>query len=124
MVRHRDKSPNNALLAKAVEVCAERRVRQLVYALWPRGPLREFKRHNAFEPVRLPRYYVPLTVRGAAALKLGLHRSLGDRLPEKAVERFRNIRSRLYAVRYGTRRLPEASKAASLAGSQTEQHRP
>ena len=70
-VKHRDKSPNNALMAKAVEVCAERKVSQLVYALWPRGPLRDFKRHNGFEPVNLPGLsWVPLTIKGALALKL------------------------------------------------------
>src|SRR5262249_3229826 len=74
-LRHRDKSPNHALIAKAVEVCAEQRIPQLVYALWPRGPLREFKRHNAFEEVKVPKYYVPLTIRGRIALALKIHRS-------------------------------------------------
>ena len=40
-------------MAKAVEVCAEKGIPYLVYALWPRGPLREFKRHNAFECVKM-----------------------------------------------------------------------
>lgn len=101
MVRHRDKSPNNALIAKAVEVCAERQVSQLVYALWPRGPLREFKRHNGFEQVDLPRYYVPLNVKGRIALQVGLHRSMVERFPEPAILYVRDMRSKFYAYRHG-----------------------
>jgi hypothetical protein len=100
MLRHRDKAINNALLAKAVEVCAQRRFRSLVYAIWPRGPLKEFKRHNGFERVDLPRYYVPLTAKGTLYLKLGLHRSLSDRLPDSTFLLIRNARSRFYAWRY------------------------
>jgi hypothetical protein len=108
-IKHRDKSPNNALMAKAVEVCAERNVSRLVYALWPRGPLRDFKRHNGFEPVNLPRYYVPLTMKGALALKLNLHRDLADQLPESTVNFFKDIRSKFYAFRYGAPQTPASS---------------
>ena len=100
MIKHRDKSPQNALVAKAIEVCAERGTPYLVYALWPRGPLRDFKKHNGFEEVRLPRYYVPLTMRGALGLKLGLHRGLTERLPEDWVMYMRGLRSKYYARRY------------------------
>jgi len=99
-VRHRDKSPTNALVAKAIEICAERGISHLVYALWPRGPLRDFKKHNGFEEVRLPRYYVPLTTRGALSLKLGLHRGVTDRLPDDVLMYLRGIRSKYYARRY------------------------
>jgi hypothetical protein len=100
MIKHRDKSPQNALVAKAIEVCAERGLPYLVYALWPRGPLRDFKKHNGFEEVRLPRYYVPLTARGALGLKLGLHRELTERLPENWIMYLRGLRSKYYARRY------------------------
>jgi hypothetical protein len=100
MVRHRDKSPNNALIAKAVEVCAERHIPNLVYALWPRGALREFKRHNGFVQVDLPRYFVPLNARGRIGLALKLHRSAIGFLPERVVLFFRDLRSRFYARRY------------------------
>jgi hypothetical protein len=100
LLRHRDKSPNNALIAKTVEICAERRIPQLVYALWPRGPLREFKRHNGFEPVNVPRFYVPLNLKGRIGLKLRLHRSPIECLPESMILAGRAIRSRFYARRY------------------------
>jgi hypothetical protein len=102
LMAHRDKSPTNALMAKAVEDCAERGCPLLVYALWPRGPLREFKRHNGFECVRVPRYNIPLNGSGAIAIRLGLHRDLADRLPETMVSRLKSVRSRYYSLRYGT----------------------
>jgi hypothetical protein len=100
LIRHRDKSPQNALLAKAIEVCAARQTTQLVYALWPRGPLRDFKKHNGFGPVNLPRYYVPLNVLGQLALKMKLHRSPVEMLPEPAVMYLRGLRSKVYAFRH------------------------
>jgi hypothetical protein len=112
LVRHRDKSPNNALLAKTVEICAERQMPYLVYALWPRGPLREFKRHNGFEQVNLPRFYIPLNMKGRIALALKLHRNPLDYLPERVGLFLRDARSRLYAYRYGSV-LPAKATAAS-----------
>jgi hypothetical protein len=104
MVRHRDKSPNNALIAKAVEVCAERKIPSLVYAMWARGSLGEFKRHNGFMRIDLPRYYVPLTRKGRFALAIGLHRHPIDRIPETLVPFLRDLRTRFYALRYRTAR--------------------
>ena len=111
MVRHRDKSPNNALIAKAVEICAERKLPSLVYAMWARGSLGEFKRHNGFMRLDLPRYYVPLNKRGRVALALGLHRHPIDRIPETVVPVLRDLRSRFYALRYRAA-LPENSHRA------------
>ena len=54
-IGHRDKSPTNALLAKAVQRCAERGVPSLVYASWNEGSLGAFKRYNGFQRVDLPR---------------------------------------------------------------------
>ena len=100
LIRHRDKSPQNALIAKAVEACAEKGIPYLVYALWPRGALREFKRHNAFECVNLPRYYIPLTAKGKVALRLGLHHGAAELLPENALALLKRIRSRFYSLKY------------------------
>jgi hypothetical protein len=100
MMSHRDKALNNALIAKAVEVCAEKRIPYLVYAVWPRGPLKEFKRHNGFDRVDLPRYYVPLTVKGELALRLGLHRNPIERLPESAFLFLRDLRTKYYAWKH------------------------
>ena len=70
-LRRRDKSPNNALIAKAVEVCATNGLPYLIYLFWSDDSLAEFKRRCGFERVRVPRYYIPLTWKGALALRLG-----------------------------------------------------
>lgn len=100
LIRHRDKSPTNALMAKAVEVCAEKNVPFLVYAQWPRGPLREFKRHNGFECVNLPRYYIPLSAKGRLAIGLRLHRGVADWMPESTIRILKDIRSKCYSFVY------------------------
>jgi hypothetical protein len=101
MIRHRDKSPNNALIAKAVNVCATRKVPFLAYASWPAaGSLRDFKKHNGFECVEVPRYYVPLTLKGSLALKLKLHRGASARIPESVLSRLKEFRAQFYGRRY------------------------
>jgi hypothetical protein len=100
LIRHRDKALNNALIGKAVEACAERGIPYLTYAVWPRGPLKDFKRHNGFDRVDLPRYYVPLTFKGQVALKCGLHRNVFDRLPDTTFLFLRELRSKYYGWRF------------------------
>lgn len=104
MIRHRDKAPTNALIAAAVRVCAERRIRHLVYASFAYGRKRRdglsaFKQHNGFRRVDLPRYYLPLTVAGRVALRLGLHHPFVHRVPEPLLARLRRARSRWYGRR-------------------------
>jgi hypothetical protein len=83
MVRHFDKAPNNALIAKAVERCCERGVRFLIYARMGNHPsLDKFKEGNGFLKYPLPRCYVPLTRRGEVALRLKLYGYPQDRIPE------------------------------------------
>ena len=97
MIRHRDKAATNALIAHAVRSCADRGIPHLVYASFPpkekrNDTLSEFKEHNGFERVEVPRYYVPLTMIGRAALSFGLHRTLTDYLPESVLARLRAAR--------------------------------
>jgi hypothetical protein len=100
-IKHYDKRPANALIAKAVEVCAQSGISHLVYYNYfyndPKSSLTEFKRRNGFEKVLLPRYYVPLTPKGKVALALGFHRPLARRLPKALVRKLLGIRSRWYA---------------------------
>lgn len=98
-IEHRDKAPNNALIAKAVEMCDSKKLPYLVYAFWNAGSLVDFKRHNGFERVSLPRYYVPLTVKGQVILKLGLHRGPQRILPEKLRAQLIQLRSNWYRRR-------------------------
>jgi hypothetical protein len=81
-ISSRNKAPTNALIAKAVEVCAQKGIPYLMYGSWSRHGLGEFKKHHAFVRHEVPRYYVPLTTKGRIALLLGLHLSLKKRIPE------------------------------------------
>ena len=105
MIQHRDKAPTNALVAQAVRSCAERGISYLWYANMSYGKkqndaLAEFKRHNGFQKVDLPRYYVPLTLAGQVALRLGLHHGLTDWIPEPVAAAYRKIRAQWYARRF------------------------
>jgi hypothetical protein len=78
-----DKAVNNALIAKAVEVCAARQIGWVMYGRIGNHPsLDRFKESNCFVKFPLSRYYVPLTKKGRIAVKLGLHRELKDSLPQ------------------------------------------
>jgi hypothetical protein len=104
LYQHRDKAPNNALIAMAVRSCADRGIPYLAYSNFAYGKkqgdgLSDFKEYNGFERVELPRYYVPLTFAGRAALRLQLHRGLADRVPESVQTQFRRFRSLMYARR-------------------------
>jgi len=98
MVRHRDKAPNNMLIAQAVRSCAQRGIPYLWYAKFSYGKkqqdsLSDFKLHNGFQPIGVPRYYVPLTSLGRTALQLRLHHGLMLHVPwtvRKQALRFRN----------------------------------
>jgi hypothetical protein len=100
-IQHWEKAPTNALIAQVVRSCAERRIPYLWYGNFSYGKKRgdglsEFKRHNGFEKVDLPRYYVPLTVAGRIALRLGLHHTLIDWIPEPLAATYRRIRRLWY----------------------------
>ena len=78
-----DKAVNNALVAKAVEVCASKGVKWLMYGRMGNHPtLDNFKLSNGYVKYELTRYYVPLSTRGRVAARLGLHRELKDILPQ------------------------------------------
>jgi len=98
MIGHRDKAPTNALIAQAVRSCADRGIPYLVYAKFSYGrkqrdSLSDFKQHNGFRRIEVPRYYVPLTLAGRMVLRLGLHHPLVDHIPEPVKAKLRKIRS-------------------------------
>jgi len=95
-IKDRDKAPTNALIAKAVEICEKKNIPYLVYASWSEGTLGEFKRHNGFERIDLPRYYIPLTIKGRIALKMSLHKGYRGILPEKMLPFLINSRKWWY----------------------------
>jgi hypothetical protein len=78
-----DKAVNNALVAKAVEVCAAKQIRWLMYGRMGNHPsLDKFKQSNGFAKLPLTRYYIPLTKKGKLTIRLGLHREVKDALPQ------------------------------------------
>ena len=99
-LKHRDKSPTNALMAKAVEICAQRQIQYLVYYYWSEDSLADFKRHSGFQRMSLPRYFIPLTVTGRIAIRLGVHRGWKAMIPANARERLKSIRTRWNDRRY------------------------
>jgi hypothetical protein len=80
------KRPTNALIAKAVEVCATKGIRYFNYGQYAYpgkkdNSLTEFKARHGFERRNFPRYYVPLTLKGRLYLALGLHRGMKRLIP-------------------------------------------
>lgn len=102
MNRHYSLHPANALLTAAVECCAKRPVSYLIYGQYVYGnkqssSVTEFKRRNGFEQVMLPRYTVPLSLRGTLAVNLGLHRPFAERLPESTLNFLLDTRAKVYS---------------------------
>jgi hypothetical protein len=101
LMKHYDKRPANALIAKAVEICEQKGISHLLYYNYiyndPKSSLTEFKRRNGFEQVLLPRYYIPLTPKGKIALSLELHRGLVQRIPKPLLMQLLKMRSLWYA---------------------------
>jgi hypothetical protein len=107
MVRHRDKAPTNALVAEAVRSCVARGIRHLVYSRFcdgnkERDSLMDFKEHNGFERINLPRYYVALTHTGRAVLRLGLHKGISEHVPEPLLALGRKLRREWHMRRQAT----------------------
>jgi hypothetical protein len=100
-IEHRDMAPTNALIARAVRSCADRKIPYLVYSNFAYGnkqdSLTNFKRYNGFQRIDIPRYYVPLTITGRAALRLGLQHKLAERVPEPILAQVRKARAIWYA---------------------------
>lgn len=106
-IGHRDKAPNNLLIAKAVERCTEQGIPHLVYAKWEDGSLGEFKLSNGFEKVDLPRYYVPLTLKGRVYVGLRLYRGVTGLLPPRLLRFAKLVRRRMNE--FGQRKKPKTA---------------
>ena len=94
---HRNKAPMNGMIAKAVEICAARQLPYLVYCMWRRGGHGEFQQSTGFEKIPVPEYFVPLTFKGAIALRLGLHKGVRGLIPDKVMARLLALRAKWYS---------------------------
>ena len=100
---HYDKRPANALLAKAIELCEVKRISYLTYGMFNYGnkqqnSLREFKARNGFSEILVPRFYIPLTKRGSAYMRVKLHRNLVGILPHSAIILAVSVRAKWYKL--------------------------
>lgn len=98
---HKDRAPMNAILAKSIEVCAERGISHLVYGQFTYGQKGEdsltiFKVNNGFKRFDIPRWYIPLSVWGRTALYLGLHKELIELIPRPMIKMIRTIKNKWY----------------------------
>jgi hypothetical protein len=103
-ISHADKNPTNALLAKAVEICESKQARYLTYGNYVYGSkdqssLIDFKRHNGFEKIDIPTYYVPLTIKGRVALRFGLHKGMRMLIPDSIRTPMLKLREKWYHFR-------------------------
>jgi hypothetical protein len=119
MDEHYDKRPQNALIAKAAEVCEQKGVSQLIYGKFiygnkRRSSLVEFKRRNGFQQVNFPRYYIPLTVRGDLFIRLRLYRGFTGLVPEPVLHVLLNCRAWYYKT-VSTNRTLQHHKFAGVA---------
>lgn len=97
---HRDKAPMNGMIAKAVEICAERKIPHIVYMMWRRGEHGQFQESNGFERISIPEYFVPLTINGRIALGLGLHKGPRGLIPDRVMGWLLALRARWYSFKY------------------------
>ncbi len=103
-ISHYDKRPSNALLAKAVELCAARGVSSLTYGRFNYGnkgdsSLRDFKIRNGFGDTLMPRFFVPLTIRGKFCVRTKLYRGIMGILPSPVIRTFIHMRSKWYSFK-------------------------
>jgi hypothetical protein len=91
------------MIAKAVEVCAQRKIPYIAYTLWRRGEHGQFQESNGFEKIPVPEYFVPLTLKGELALRLGLHKGIRGLIPEKVMIWLLALRGNWYSSKYHQR---------------------
>jgi hypothetical protein len=108
-----DKRPLNAMITKAVEICAQKGMSWLIYDQYVYGnkkdsSLVEFKRRNGFVPLNYPRYYLPLTLKGGIYVSLRLYRGAVGLIPGPVLKCLLKIRDGFYA-----RKDPAAADSAA-----------
>lgn len=100
-MKYLELKPNNALLSAAVKQCCFGGIKYLCYERLIYGKkvddsLTKFKQNNGFIKMDIPRYYIPLTRKGAIALKCGVHKKIKENLPEWLLKPLRDLRDGWY----------------------------
>jgi len=65
--------------------------------MWRRGGHAEFQESTGFKRIPVPEYFVPLTFKGAIALRLGLHKGARGLIPQKVMPWLLALRAKWYA---------------------------
>jgi hypothetical protein len=112
-IPHRDKAPTNALLAKTIELTANKNIPLLNFGIWGRRGLNDLKVANGFKRFEIPRYYVPLNLKGQLALKWKLHHGLKQRMPEKLIVFAADLRGKWNAYRHRDERAKPTTAGAA-----------
>jgi hypothetical protein len=100
-----DKAVNNALLAKSVELAAEKKIPWLMYGRMGNHPsLDNFKTNHGFIRFTLKRFYVPTTRKGTIIAELGLQKEAKDALPQPIRNQFIPIFNWISRTKLKTRR--------------------
>jgi hypothetical protein len=100
---HRDKAVQDALIARAVQICDEKRISYFQYGSWSEGSLGAFKVKRGFKKFDYSRYYVPLTPWGRLALRLQLHHGIKGWLSHDCITSLRAMRNAWNNSRYRRR---------------------
>jgi len=114
---HRDKAPMNGMLAKAVELCADRGISYITYTVWRRGEHGQFQESNGFEKIRVPEYFVPVSLVGRLALAIGLHKGFKEALPERVIVCLLELRRRWYSFRVQKTMASRSTGSAAVSPS-------
>jgi hypothetical protein len=115
---HHDKRPANALFSKAIELCEAKGVSYLTYGMFNYGnrsdsSLRLFKIRNGFEEIRVPRFYVPLTIWGKVCTRLKLYRGLIGIVPNSVTKFAAAARAMWYDFRHSSQKAVQISGGVS-----------
>jgi len=102
-----DKAPNNALIARAVEVACSCKAKYLVYSKMhstretSENSLRDFKMRNGFKEMSAMRYYIALSLKGKFVLRLRLQHGLMEALPRQLKDLLYSKNSGVVHLRLG-----------------------
>jgi len=100
--RHQDKAPMNLLIDEGVRLCEVHKIPFFVYGRYDYGKvgiksLQDFKKYNGFEGFLLPRYFVPLTLKGHLMRLLRMHNGWTGPFPKPLIRYYIKKRSEYFA---------------------------
>jgi len=115
--KYNDKRPVNALISKAVRIAEEKKKSYITYGRYYYGNKRrssftDFKQRNGFERILFPRYYIPLTAKGAIAIQFRLELGLLAIIPGPMVSLVLSLRSRFYSFKAAKRMNTDRKRGA------------